>query len=983
MRSAALLLGLVLLPAAARAQASITGVVRDSSGAVLPGVAVEASSPALIERVRRVVTDGNGYYRILDLRPGTYTVTFSLSAFRVTRREGVELIGSFATTVNAEMTVGSVQETVTVTDDAPSVDVRNTSRSQVTPSEVVEALPAARSQYIIAALLPGTTRPFGGQDVGATQTMQLTSFSIHGSRAFDQRLMIDGLTTRDLLTSGWSSNFVPDMGTAAEVVLQYSSGMADATSGGLVINVIPKEGGNRFSGLVFATGATKSFQGNNYSDELRDAGLSTPNELKRVYDINPAVGGPILRDRLWFYGSMRWQESSSYQAGAFENKHGGDLSKWTYEPDTSRPGEGRLTINPSASLRFTWQATPRNKIAVSSEAQNRHWVLGLPANYAPEVYADWDFKHQSFITASWQSPVTNRLLLDAKFANHAEGFADKYPAPDDPYRRAIPVLEQSTGLLYRGKGYCCSPFFFGTEDAPHIMQAQASASYVTGSHTVRVGFQNDFGTSKQELFDNEYGLFYTFNNGVPIALEQHALPLATKWNLSSDLGIYAQDQWTFRRATVNAGVRFHYLKTHFPEQRLGPAYLIPGRHLVIPETDYANMKDITPRVGVAYDLFGDGKTSVKSSWGKYLLTADPRVGNPIQNLAYIARRSWTPSLPLGHPDYYTPQCDLLNPTINGDCGALDNQLWGELVPSAAVNPRTYSGWERREWNQEFSASIQHEIAPRLAVDFGYFRRWYGNFRVVDNRAVTASDFTRYSITAPTDPRLELSGRTIGSLFEVNRNKAGQVDNYTTLASDFGKQIEHWNGFDLTVNARPRDGVLLQGGLSTGRTSTDTCDLVEKLPETTLTAGIIAVPDSYCHVDATFRTQVKLMGTYLVPRIDVQLAATFQATPGPEVLAQYFVTSAQTEPHLDLTGGFRLVNVVPPGTEYLPHLKQLDIRLAKIIRVGRTRTTVHLDIANALNANNVQVTNVTYGPRWLQPLGIMDPRLFKIGAQFEF
>ena len=980
----AVLLCLVFLPTSARAQASIAGMVRDSSGAVLPGVTVEASSPALIEKVRSVVTDGTGQYQIVDLRPGTYTVTFRLTGFSVVRREGIELTGSFAATVNADLTVGSVQETVTVTGESPTVDVQSTKRSNVIPAEVVDALPSSRSQYTMAVLLPGATRGGGLQDVGGTRTMQITTFSIHGSRQFDQRLMLNGLTSRNLLASAWASNFVPDMGTAAEIVLDYSSGTADAIGAGLGINVIPREGGNTFSGLIFATGANKSFQGDNYSDELRKAGLSTPNELNRVYDINPAGGGPIIRDKLWFYGSMRWQESSFFQAGAFENKNGGDLSKWTYEPDLTKPGKGTLTINPSASIRLTWQATPRNKIGFSAEPQNRHWVSALAANFAPEIYPDWIFHHESFTTASWSSPVTNRLLLEARFGNHAEGFVDKYPEPGDPYRRAIPVREQSTGLLYRGKGYCCTPFaYFGTQNAPFIMQAQAATSYVTGSHAFKVGFQNDFGTSTQEQFDNEYGLFYTFNNGVPVSLEQHALPFANTTHLSYDLGVYAQDRWTLKRATINAGVRLDYFKNYFPEQRLGPAYLIPNRNVVIPRTDFNNMKDITPRVGFAYDLFGTGKTSVKTSWGKYLIGANPQLGNPIQNLAYIARRSWTPSLPAGHPSYYTPQCDLLNPAANGDCGALDNQLFGQLIPSAAVDPRTYTGWGNREWNQEFSASIQQEIVPRVAVDFGYFRRWYGNFRVVDNRAVTASDFTRYSITAPVDPRLALSGQVLGGLYELNPNKIGQVDNYTTFAKDFGNQIEHWNGFDVTVNARPREGVVLQGGLSTGRTSTDNCDLRTTLPEITLLFGVTAVPDSQCHVDTNFLTQIKLLGTYLVPKIDVQFAATFQSTPGPQILANYFVTSAQTAPSVNLTGGFRLVNVVPPGKEYLPHIKQLDVRFSKIFRAGRTKTAVNLDLANALNANHVQVTNLSFGPRWLQPLGIMDARLVKLSAQFDF
>jgi len=499
---------LLFVPSLAQAQASIGGVVRDTSGAVLPGVTVEAASPALIEKTRIVTTDVTGRYTIVDLRPGTYSLNFTLAGFRVVRREGIELSGSFAATVNADLSVGSVEETVTVTGEAPTVDVQNTRRSNVIPSEVVEALPASRSQYAMALLLPGAVKTGGVQDVGGTTQMQITTFSIHGSRAFDQRLMINGLTSRNLLASAWASNFVPDMGAAAEIVLDYSSGTADSIGGGLGINVIPKEGGNRFTGSFFVAYADGGFQGNNYSDELRAAGLRTPNKLNKLYDVNPTSGGPIIRDRLWYFGTIRWQESSNFPAGAFINKNGGDLSKWTYEPDLSRPAIGRLTIKPSGGVRLTWQATPRNKIGFSAEPQNRHWILPLAANFAPEIYPDWQFHHESLTTASWTSPVTSKLLLDARWANHAEGFVDKYPEPDDPYRFAIPVREQSNGFLYRGKGYCCLPVFFGTQDAPFIMQAQASATYVTGSHAIKVGFQNDFGTSTSAQFDNEFGFLH-------------------------------------------------------------------------------------------------------------------------------------------------------------------------------------------------------------------------------------------------------------------------------------------------------------------------------------------------------------------------------------------------------------------------------------------------------------------------------------------
>ena len=312
--------------------------MRDTSGAVLPGVVVEASSPALIEKVRSVTSDASGVYNIVDLRPGTYTVTFTLPGFRTVRREGIVLTGSFAATVNGDLAVGGVEESVTVTGESPTVDVQTTRRSSVVSAEVIDSLPSSRSGYQVAVLVPGAIKGSGVQDVGGTRSMQITTFSMHGSRQFDQRLLINGVTSRNLLSSAWASNFVPDMGTAAEVVIDYSSGNADSIGGGVGINVVSKEGGNRFVGSFFVSAANGSMQASNIDDTLRSQGIATPNKLDRVYDINPSGGGPIIRDKLWFYSSLRFQESSLFQAGAFGNKNGGDLTKWTYEPDPTQAG---------------------------------------------------------------------------------------------------------------------------------------------------------------------------------------------------------------------------------------------------------------------------------------------------------------------------------------------------------------------------------------------------------------------------------------------------------------------------------------------------------------------------------------------------------------------------------------------------------------------------------------------------------------------
>ena len=243
---------LVLAPVAAYAQASISGVVRDTSGAVLPGVTVEAASPALIEKVRTVVTDGTGQFRVVDLRPGTYSVTFTLPGFNTFKRDGIELAGTFNATVNADMRVGALEETVTVTGEASVVDVQSVTQQVTLGKEVLDAIPAGRNQHNFANLIPGMTGPL---DYGGQNNLNLNTITVHGSRADDQRVMVDGMSISATSGNGQLSNFIPDMTSTQEVAVNYSAGSAEQAFGGVQMNLIPREGGNKFKGSFFATGA--------------------------------------------------------------------------------------------------------------------------------------------------------------------------------------------------------------------------------------------------------------------------------------------------------------------------------------------------------------------------------------------------------------------------------------------------------------------------------------------------------------------------------------------------------------------------------------------------------------------------------------------------------------------------------------------------------------------------------------------------------
>jgi carboxypeptidase family protein len=997
LRSLIVTLGcLACVATAANAQvlSSVTGVVRDSSGAVLPGVTVEASSPALIEKVRTVVTDGTGQYRIVDLRPGTYALTFTLSGFSVVKREGLELAGSFTATVNVEMKVGSVAETVTVTGESPIVDVQGTTQQRVLDKEIVDAIPAGRSHQQLAVLIPGVTGTT--PDVGGANTLGLVALAIHGSRATDMRVTANGVNLRNIGSPGQLISLQPDMAATQEVTVDFGAGSAEQTSAGLQINYVPREGGNRVSGTFFGTYVGPSFQGNNYSDDLKAAGLGQPNSLKRLYDFDGAVGGPVMTDKLWFFAGARRQTNESYLAGMYYNLNAGDPTKWTYAPDLSRQAFTPTTQS-SVNARLTWQATPRNKFSFFAETQPRHWGTGTSTN-SPEAASFFEYPKNRMLVAGWTSAVNSRLLVEANFADHSEILYNVIPPAGTVYRpegdiwkTLIPVLEQSNGILYHGAGIAQGPaFLFSRQEGPNLYMARASLSYVTGAHAFKLGFNNLMGNNLNANRTVESATSYRFNLGVPNLITEYATPNSRRSHLTEG-SLFAQDKWTRKRLTISAGLRFDYFNTYFPEQVLGPGPLVPNRNITFQATDWYQWKDLSPRLGVAYDVFNNGKTAIKATVGKYVLAVDPTLGNPYFNLANVVTRSWTDA-----NSNFTPDCSLLDPgaqdlrSSGGDfCGAISDSRFGGLLPSTTTDPDTLSGWSKRPGNWEFSTSLQHELLPRVGLNLGYFHRWFTNFTVTQNRALTRADYSPFSIVAPADPRLPGGGGfTVGGLYDLNPNRVGQVDNFVTFADNFGGQAERFDAVDFSVNLRPRQGLLLQGGFSTGRTTSDTCAIVSQyLNSITVTNSIGAVQSvDMCQLQTPFLTQVKLLGTYRVPKVDVDMAATLQSLPGPLIVANYTALNAQVQNSLGrpLSGGAAntTANIVAPGTLYGDRINSLDLRFAKFFRFGQYRSGVNFDLYNIFNSSAVLTLNGAFA-RWQVPLSILNARLFKISVQFDF
>src|SRR5256886_6080114 len=616
----------VVAPAAAFAQATITGTVKDTSGAVLPGVTVEASSPVLIEKVRSAVTDSAGLYRIVDLRPGTYSMTVSLPGFATIRRDGIEVTGSVTLTIPFDLKVGAVQETVTVTGASPIVDVQNTRRETVISSSAIEALPATRAYGSILNAMPGVTVDNNG--LAATPTM--TFFSAHGGRSNEGRMSINGMTVAAAFNGGGVSSLTYDTNNAEEVVMVVSGGLGENETGGPTMNIVQKSGGNKFSGQAFFNTAGDWSRGDNIDDTLRSQGITRGPGIKSAYDASASFGGPIKHDRLWFFATYRSYDTTSGVSGIGVNQFAGDPAHWGYSRDDSiepRLVQGRHIW----AARGTAQVTPKNRVTFSQENQYRcegstltptgdgcrsrgaNWIALGSTTQSPEANTGY-FDFPYWVTqATWTSTLSPRWLLEAGYSRFAYRHAGgPGQVPPDGILDLIPVTEQSAidghpaNFTYRGL-----PTYLNNFGNPN--QWRASASYVSGTHNMKIGYQGSYLIADSEFDTNISQLAYRFNNHVPNQFT-YRLPQFQTADRTQVAAFFVQDTWTRRQLTVQAAVRYDHASSFSPSEHNGTTLTsrFNPQPVALARTDGVSAyNDISPRFGIAYDVFGNGKTAVK------------------------------------------------------------------------------------------------------------------------------------------------------------------------------------------------------------------------------------------------------------------------------------------------------------------------------------------------------------------------------------
>ena len=400
---------LIVLPALAGAQqaSGIAGIARDTSGAVLPGVTVEAASPALIEKSRTVITDGEGRYNIVDLRPGTYVVTFTLAGFSTVRREGVELTAGFTATVNADMRVGALEETVTVSGASPLVDIQNVQQQKVVSDELLAVLPtSSKALSTLITLTPGMT---GAPDVGGASGIYRSNAprlnTYHGKSSI--KFVYDGMNAMNFGAVG-ATAYVINPATVEEMVVGTGGVSAESEASGIMMNMVPKEGGNSVRGSTSGFYTNEHLQSDNLTDDLRARGLTAPNKVLHLYDLNVTLGGPLKKDKLWFFAATRFAGNKNDVPGVFFN-----LTQGTpfYTPDPTRPAYRQEHLR-SAGGRVTWQASPRNKINAFVDIQSMA-LRGRGDFVSPEALVGFLFWPQGLAQVTWSSPRTSRLLLEA------------------------------------------------------------------------------------------------------------------------------------------------------------------------------------------------------------------------------------------------------------------------------------------------------------------------------------------------------------------------------------------------------------------------------------------------------------------------------------------------------------------------------------------------------------------------------------------
>jgi hypothetical protein len=982
----------VVLPAIAAAQSSIVGQVRDESGGVLPGVTVTASSPALIEQSRTVVTDAQGRYRVDALRPGIYRVVFVLTGFNTVARDAINVPSETPVTVNADLQVGALEETITVSGETPQVDTQQASRTQVISRDVIDALPVSRNVMSIGVLSPGV-RP-GTPDIGGSRMTEQVGLRAHGLAGNDAEQLVEGMSIQSL--EGASQSYFDDM-LQSEITIMTSAIPADTSGGGIRMNSVLKDGGNIFSGAAFLGFSSGDWQSDNVDDSLRTSprSIRSANGIKHIHMFTGSLGGPMLRDRLWFLATARHQSSDETVA---------DVPVQITTPQGEVINSYLDTYVRGPSLRLTWQASQKHKIASFVQRWWKRKGRTFSAGGDPRSgqFRDPRKAHHTVGNVKWTSPVTNRILLEGGYSwtlfdwhgGPDLGIIKPRETPEWYYtterisnqRMVHPLCAYDTGCTQWGSRLS------QRQDNTRIVY-DGRISYVTGSHNLKFGYTHEIGPDGRMANEYNGDLQQRYNNGNPSQVTVWNTPLDAPGRVQYDSALFVQDTWTIKRLTVSPGLRMEWFaagmdETSSPGGRFSPARFYPAQHDLIKwGPDYA------PRFAMVYDLFGDGRTALKTNFSKYhrQYDADPFLVCADAGLRSENRNWFDVDLV---PGTVNTRSGVPMPT-DGDDIVQDNEI-GAGSPTFGDRADRNAGDLRRQYNLEFTAGVQHQVAPRLAVSFMLFKRQIKDIQLTDRTLISGADYTSFTTAIPQsdwnniagDPEVAavLDRNEIITLYNLNRDK-NAVFGQALVDQSSNENKSLYTGLEASFSARLAAGATVFGSWTAEKNVSVFCESDDD-PNGPTTGDLyqgraVSQGGRFCdqrNFDIPFIHEFKLAGNYSLPVIGIDLGAVLQSYAGLERVITWTPAAG-----LFPGGRTRSQTIVlnEPGSLYGERWDQLDVNFKKNIRYGNKVHTFQLDVFNVFNNNSIRTLTDSVGTSLGQVTAIMPGRFPRLAYQFKW
>ena len=941
---------LVSAPLAASAQtsnASILGRVVDESGAILPGVTVTATSPALQVPSVVAVTDTNGEYRITPLPIGTYSVTYELTGFETIRRAEVRLTVGFVARLDTTLKVGTLAETITVSGASPMVDTQSTAATTQLTREQLEAIPGSKNGLIsLLASAPGVRTT---KEVGGSATNDQAQFRAFGQSGEAWNL-IEGVFSNAPQTGGGAGNYF-DFNSFDESAISTLGNPAKMPTRGIQIVSVVKSGSNQTHGQLSVGEYMTDWQAQNLDDALRAQGVTSGNPTRTRYDRGGDVGGKIIKDKLWYYTGFRRRYDVKEIAGAFQPS-----------------GDAVLESNPIwwNTIKTSYQATPSNKFVLFNQ-----YIDKWESNGADTLTAWESRQEQQTISGigkvEWQGVKGDRLVFDAQ-TGYWQYYAKRYGIDTGPQAQPaseLPGISMTDAITQKTWGENTGVGVRTRQGRTHTRGNMAwyLPNSFAGNHTIDTGFDYLRQFASRGAVDRAqppYTLEY--QSGVPFQLRTQNTPVHPMQH-DDYLGVYVQDTWTVgRRLTMNLGARFARDNAYVPEACRDAAMFAPAQCWDTIQMRIWNT--FAPRLHAAYDITGDGRMVAKFGWGRFVhmrsIEPEARDLDPKATQTTIWR--WNDLN--GDKLYQTGEVNL-DPNgpdfVSGASGSTSVPNPNELAPTT----------------DEFSGSLERQVAGNIAIRAtGIHSRNHNTLRVTNilrppstyNVAVTRPDpGPDGRVGSADDPGTNLT------YWEYPQSLAGAAFEKFMRIND-SRADTNFSSIELAAVKRSSRGYQFF-------TSYSATKIVGELgPNTAF--GPADNPNAEINAAADLWEWIfKVSGSYQL-RFGVTASANYEMRSGDPWARTVRITGGRTIPNFTMPVEARDANRVPKH-------KLLDARVAKTVKLWHEqKLDLQLNIYNVLNANTIQAVQTRAGATFGLPIDsggttILPPRIMQLGATFRF